>query len=329
MSEVARAAPSRFALWAFGGWAAASALWWALAFAPLPVPQLELARLRAVCFGALDSGLPDARGWTLLVLGPASMLGFLLAVWGLELLASLRWLARRPAGIAVLVAFVATSAAGLVGVGSRVAAGLEVERAAGGAMGPMGPMGPMGKTSLPADYPRGHAAAPPLDLVDQQGARMDLAALRGRPAIVTFAYAHCATVCPTLVDTVRRAALAAADPERPPVVLIVTLDPWRDTPGALPGLATAWRLVDVPDAHLLSGSVEEVQAVLAGWNVASERDERTGEIGHPALVYVVDAEGRLAYSFLSPPVQWIVDGLDRLGSTLFARTTVRQFRRLP
>ena len=52
--------------------------------------------------------------------------------------------------------------------------------------------------------------------------------LAGRPVVVTFAYAHCTTICPVIVSEV----LGARDKLalHKPVVLIVTLDPWRDTP---------------------------------------------------------------------------------------------------
>jgi hypothetical protein len=94
---------SPFAAAAFAGWLAVTATWWALAFAPLPVPDAWLAAARAVCFGTLPNGLPDTWGWMLLVLGPLSMLAFLLAVWGREVGSSGRWLAAVRAGSSLSV----------------------------------------------------------------------------------------------------------------------------------------------------------------------------------------------------------------------------------
>ena len=85
----------------------------------------------------------------------------------------------------------------------------------------------------PPGYPRIDRAAPELGLVAQSGERVALASLRGRPALVTFAFAHCETVCPLVV----RQALEAQSrlraqvdsgtlaPERVPRVVVVTLDP--------------------------------------------------------------------------------------------------------
>jgi cytochrome oxidase Cu insertion factor (SCO1/SenC/PrrC family) len=84
-----------------------------------------------------------------------------------------------------------------------------------------------------------------------------------------------------------------------PAVVVVTLDPWRDTPSRLPHLAEQWGLGS--DAFVLSGAVEDVERVLDAWNVARERDLRTGDISHPALVYVVDRKGRIAYAANGDP----------------------------
>ena len=83
----------RFALWAFVAWLAITLMWWALAFAPLPLPAEWLAAARSVCFGTLPNGLPEPWGWATLVASPLAMLGFLLAVWGGELRHALRRLA--------------------------------------------------------------------------------------------------------------------------------------------------------------------------------------------------------------------------------------------
>lgn len=128
--------------------------------------------------------------------------------------------------------------------------------------------------------------------------------------MLTFAYAHCETMCPVIVQTVRRAA-ETLGPEAASTV-VVTLDPWRDTPRSLPGLHESWHLDRLRDAQVLSGPVTAVTAVHEDYNVGAVRDTSNGEISHPALVYVLDARGRIAYRFNNPPAAWIVDAVRRL-----------------
>lgn len=144
--------------------------------------------------------------------------------------------------------------------------------------------------------------APALGLLDQNGERFDLERLEGRSSLVTFAFGHCETVRPVIVRDAlevqeRTRAMAAAGSlaaERVPRVVVVTLDPWRDTPSRLPHLVHHWKTGE--DAFLLSGEVDAVNRVLDGWNVARERNEKTGDVAHPPLVYVLDASVRIRYA---------------------------------
>ncbi len=134
-------------------------------------------------------------------------------------------------------------------------------------------------------------AAPALALTDQTGREVTLESSRGRPVIVAFAFAHCETVCPLVVADVMTARRRLG-PEAPPA-LIVTLDPWRDTPSRLASIARQWGLD--ADAHVLSGAPDEVERTLNRWRVPRVRNEKTGDISHPSIVYVIGANGRIAY----------------------------------
>jgi cytochrome oxidase Cu insertion factor (SCO1/SenC/PrrC family) len=76
-------------------------------------------------------------------------------------------------------------------------------------------------------------------------------------------------------------------------VLIITLDPWRDTPSRLGAMAAAWGIGG--DARVLSGAPDTVDRVLNVWRVPRVRNERTGDLSHPSLVYVIAPDGRIAY----------------------------------
>jgi protein SCO1/2 len=271
---------------------AITAGWWALALWPAgDTPPAWLERARWVCFNAREDGLPDASGWLLLIGQPLGMLGFLLAVWGGQVRAGLRAALGSRAGLAGVVV-----CAALLAIGG-VASGVRVIRAAQASEGLLG-----GEAPLPDTYPRLDRPAPALSLVDQRGERLTVESLRGRPALVTFAFGNCESVCPAVVEQVTAAQQqlrARADrgelaPRAVPRVVIVSLDPWRDTPSRLGHLEAHWRLG--AGAHVLTGEVEEVEAVLDAWNVARRRDPDTGDVTHPSLVYVLDAEGSIAYA---------------------------------
>jgi protein SCO1/2 len=269
------------ALGALVGILAITALWWALALWPLsPDVAPWLVRTRAVCFGAVINGLPTTAGWMVLIGQPVYMLAALWLISGQTLGAGLKALLRFPAGRAAVGATAFLIVAGVSSAAVRVARAAPVEPASEPAAASGEPI------------PRVDREAPPLALRDQHAEALTLARFRGRPILLTFAFAHCSTVCPLIVRDVLAAQRMAAG--RRPVVVVVTLDPWRDQTTRLPAIATQWELG--PDAYVLSGAVADVERTLDAWNVGRGRDPRTGNIDHGSLVYVLDGRGRIAFT---------------------------------
>ena len=279
-------------------WLTSTLVWWAFAFMPLPSePPAWLTAARVACFGPMETGLPGAAGWMMLVLAPLSFLVAIVVLWGSELPSSLRQAARRRAGQGLFAVLALAAIVEGVWVAQRVQAAWAVT-----AWSP----GPLDDAALPEAYPRQTAPAPRFTLVDQHGAAVSLASLRGRPVVLTFVFAHCQTMCPFIVATLKRAAPEGAE------VLLVTLDPWRDTPSSLAGIARQWEL---PAAfHVLSSrTASDVLHVAEAYGVSFQRNDKTGDIVHPGLVFLIDADGRLAYTFNNPPAAWVREGLQRLG----------------
>lgn len=271
-----------------------TAAWWGLALWPAGADGPEwLLRTRAACFGAAPGGLPDAGGWVLLVGEPLGMLAVLLAVWGRSLRADLERLSARPVGRIVAVVFVLGSLVGVGALGVRTTRAYASMRATTeGALGL--------QTQLDAD-------APATELTDQHGRRVSFADYRGNSVLVTFAFGHCTTVCPTLVRDliVARRAAARGDVR----IVVVTLDPWRDTPDRLPHIVSQWGLA--PDDRVLSGGTEEVQAMLDALGIGRSRNETNGDIVHVGTVLMLNERGRIA---------WRLDGgWSRVGELLLRR----------
>jgi protein SCO1/2 len=292
MKETTRATVALFALAAI---VVITASWWALALWPTTEAPAWLVLARETCFGTAATGLPDAGGWLALTGQPLGMLLVLFAGWGRDVEAGLRAAMYRVSGQLVVGAAAALLIAGVLGVVVRVR------------VADARPFATSSTEEVAGQLNRLNDAPKPISLVDQWGGTVTLEQFRGRPVIVTFAYAHCETVCPTLVSEVLGARDALTS--RPPVVLIVTLDPWRDTPSRLPSIAERWGASG--DVHVLSGVPDSVERVLNGWRVPRARNERTGDVSHPSVVYVIGPDGRIAYvlSGSQPVIRAAVEAL--------------------
>jgi len=93
-------------------------------------------------------------------------------------------------------------------------------------------------------------------------------------------------------------------------MVIITLDPWRDTPSTLARMTETMKLP--ANAHILSGPVEAVNKTLDDYAVARQRDEKTGDVVHPAMTYIIDGEGRIAYTFSNAPSSWLAEAVRRI-----------------
>ena len=257
---------------------AITAAWWALALWPVGASEPEwLLRTRAACFGSAPGGLPDAGGWVLLIGEPLGITAFFLALWRHDLADDLRRLRADPVWriVGANLTIAAIVAVGLVG--ARVARGYGVGRSV-----QMRDAGVLTRLGI---------VAPSFTLIDQQSRHLSLAVFRGHPVLLTFAFGHCETVCPTIIGDLMAARRTA---RREDVRLVViTIDPWRDTPDRLPNLATHWGLGQ--DDRILSGTVDDVQGALDALGIARARNETTGVVEHPATVMLLDERGTIVW----------------------------------
>lgn len=270
------------ALFALAAIVLITAAWWALALWPVGAAEPEwLARTRAACFGSHAGGLPDAGGWILLIGEPLGMAAALFAVWGGSLRSNIRWISARRTWRLSAALFVVATVAFFSTLGLRAA------RAQG---------------TFPAEFDpssglaqRVDLLAPSFALVDQKGERTSLSEIRGGQTLLTFAYGHCSTVCPSIVTDLRIARRESRSSDVR--IVILTLDPWRDTPERLPTLAQHWKIE--ADDRVLSGSVADVDKTLDALAVGRKRNETTGDIDHGSTVMLIDGRGQIT---------WRVDG---------------------
>ena len=255
-----------------------TAAWWVLALYPAAAAPEWMIRTRYVCFGAPPGGLPNVGGWILLVGQPVGMLVMLFAGWGDAVRRDLRAFAVRAPG--KLVLGLATGAL-LWGAVKAVSVVRNADKSV-----------ELFATDAPVSASR-PVEVPSLDLIDQHGRRFDLRSLAGGPVLVTFAFAHCETMCPTAIRELLRIRNETGRGDIP--LVVVTVDPWRDVPSRLPTIAEAWHLAS--NDRVLSGDIKDVNATLDAWGIVRQRDETTGELTHPVAAVLVEPGSAKATRF--------------------------------
>jgi len=153
-----------------------------------------------------------------------------------------------------------------------------------------------GDTATASPPLRADAYPAPIAAPDTRGTAADGRAIRvpapGRPAVVTFLFADCPTVCP-LVATQVAAALdrvPAADRERVDVVAI-SVDPRGDTPANVRRFLRTHRLTG--RMRYLVGTRRELDPVWRAWGIVAQPDAPDAIASiHTARVVLVDAAGR-------------------------------------
>jgi protein SCO1/2 len=133
--------------------------------------------------------------------------------------------------------------------------------------------------------------APPIELTDQYGKRVDLARLKGRPVLVAFLYTHCTDLCPIVAGKLHTAYAHLKKAERP-LFLAVSVDPARDTPASAATFNKRHRTVGEID--WLLGSRAELEKVWKAWDVKPEHNANDPEeIEHNAEIFAIDPQGQI------------------------------------
>jgi len=130
-----------------------------------------------------------------------------------------------------------------------------------------------------------------LELVDHTGSARRLEDFRGKVVVLFFGFTHCPDVCPTtLADIAQAVRSLGSDAERVQV-LMVSVDPERDTPESLAKYVTAFD----PRFLGLRGDLEATKKAASEFKIYFEK-RKQGEsytVDHSAQSYVIDPQGRL------------------------------------
>lgn len=128
-------------------------------------------------------------------------------------------------------------------------------------------------------------------LTDQDGRDFRLADLRGKPVLVAMFYTSCKYICPLIVDSMRGIDHALDDAGRQGLrVLLVSMDPARDTPQALRAVVDQ-RGLDTARWTLARTEADQVRRLAAVLGVRF-RALADGEFNHTSSIILLDREGR-------------------------------------
>jgi len=166
------------------------------------------------------------------------------------------------------------------------------------------------------DVIAGSAPAPSLaPLVYENGEPVDIEARRGEVVLVYFGYTRCPDICPTTLSAAARGLELAGDPAAGVTLVMVTVDPERDTREAVGEYV---RLFDERFRGAW-GTEDQVRSVAGAYGVTfgpGESDE-TGAywVNHSPQLMAIDREGvlRVVYPVGVDPTELASDLRELLG----------------
>jgi protein SCO1/2 len=176
-------------------------------------------------------------------------------------------------------------------LGLAIAAGLALAlRNAGG------PAEPLTATVLPVGN-----ELPDFALLDQDGEPVDRGVFEGQWDVVFFGFTNCPDICPATMTVLGQAKreLAAQGREPLPRVVLVSVDPERDTPEAM-----ARYIAYFGDGNLgLTGELDELRKLTDALGIFFQKaggDDVAYGVDHSTVVLLIDPEGRLKALFTAP-----------------------------
>ena len=145
------------------------------------------------------------------------------------------------------------------------------------------------------------AEIPAFALQTHAGEAASEAIFEGQWDLVFFGFTHCPDVCPLTLKVLQTAKteLAQRGFEPLPRIVLVSVDPERDTPERLAAYIAAFG-----DGNLgLTGDIAELRKLTDGIGIFFEKRDGDGEqyqVDHSSVVLVIDPAGRFHALFSSP-----------------------------
>ena len=160
------------------------------------------------------------------------------------------------------------------------------------------PPAPGTATVLPAT-----SELPEFSLLDQSGKVIGRDVFEGQWDLLFFGFTQCPDICPitlqVLADAQRQLADAGQDPL--PRIVLVSVDPERDTPDVIGQYVGHFG----DDSLGITGPMDELRKLTNSLGIFFEKsgpDEENYSVAHSAVVLLIDPDGRFHSLFGSPHI---------------------------
>ena len=144
---------------------------------------------------------------------------------------------------------------------------------------------------------------PEFSLLDQSGQRVNADSFRGQWDLVFFGFTNCPDICPTTLQILANVKheLAEAGATSLPRVVLVSVDPERDTPQLM------GQYVDYfGEGNLgVTGEIEGINTLTAALGIYFEKAPTADgdySVDHSAAVLVINPEGEFSALFSAPHI---------------------------
>lgn len=144
-------------------------------------------------------------------------------------------------------------------------------------------------------------ALPQFALTDHTGARFDQARLQNRWSLLFFGFTHCPDVCPTTLGMLAQTEKALGDlpTEQRPQIVLVSVDPQRDTPEQLASYVRFFS----PSFTGVTGSQDAIDTFTRALGVPvaiSALPNGDYSVDHSAAIFLIDPSGAMRALFSTP-----------------------------
>ncbi|MDJ0917549.1 MAG: SCO family protein [Woeseiaceae bacterium] len=142
---------------------------------------------------------------------------------------------------------------------------------------------------------------PDFSLLDQDANPVGRTFFEGQWDLVFFGFTHCPDICPTTLQTlsVARRMLVEDGFENPPRIVLVSVDPARDTPDKVKTYVEYFG----EDVAGLTGAEDALRELTDGLGIFFQREQTDAEnynVDHSAVVLVLNPAGQFTALFSAP-----------------------------